>query len=152
MFQYNYQLTESVNIEGYTLRLNVRAMGLIWYSCLTNWNDPIMLELNPWLLPLLGNTTMVPIQAIVGCGSADVATSPVGSSLYTFIAAWQAENNDPLLGSCIANWSLPISGLYGGATSLAQATAQCIDLPEVYTQVCTPHTAADTAHRSAMPY
>ena len=134
-FQYNYQITELVNIEGYTVRLDVRTMGLIWYSCVTHWNDPIMLELNPWLLPLIGNTTLVPIQAIVGCGSADVATSPVGSSLYTFLADWQAENKDALLGSCIANWSTTAEGLRGGVTSLADATARCIDQPQMFTQV-----------------
>ena len=129
-----------MNILGYTVRLDVRTMGLIWYSCVTYWNDPIMLELNPWLLPLIGNTTMVPIQAVVGCGSADVATSPVGSSLYTFIASWQAENNDPLLASCIANFSVPVSGLIGGATSMQDATTLCIDQPTKFTQVRQRHT------------
>ena len=142
--QYNYQLTETVNIAGYTLRLDVRTMGLIWYSCVIYWNDPILLELNPWLLPLIGNTTMVPIQGIVGCGSSDVAKSPVGSSLYTFIAKWQADNNDAMLGSCIANFTAPTSGLAGGATSLADATAQCIHQPQVFTQVSAVLTQAQS--------
>ena len=133
-FMYNYQLTETVNIQGYTLRLDVRTMGLIWYGCLLYWNDPLMLELNPWLLPLIGNTTLVPIQSVVGCGSQDVALSPVGSSLYTFIADWQAQHNDSLLASCMTNYTTPRTDLVGGVSTLAEATAACIDQPHLFTQ------------------
>ena len=126
-WMFNPQITPTINIRAYTLRLDVRTIGLIWYTCIIYWNDPIILAQNPWLTPLIGNLTSsnaVPIESIVGCGSS-VAAAPIANSLNRLLAQYQAQYADPMLSSCMTNFT---------ASGMAAATAACTAIPQVFTQ------------------
>ena len=130
-WMFNPQITPTVNIAAYTLRLDIPTLGLIWYSCVTHWNSPRIMAQNTWLIPLLGNLThsnAVPIERIVGCGSS-VAESPIAAALIRLLAEYQAQHNDATLASCMANYT---------TSGLATLTASCVNQPAVFTQFA-PH-------------
>lgn len=132
-WMYNNEIAAGVNIAGHALRMDVQTIGLIWNSCILYLNDPLVIAQNPWLLPLIGDmaTNPVPIQSIVGCGSS-VATAPIAASLNNLINRYLASNNDPLLASCVANYSLSTTNVVGGATSWADSANRCMSVLYVH--------------------
>ena len=107
----------------------MQTIGLIWFSCIIYLNDPIIIAQNQWLLPLIGDihTNPVPIQSIVGCG-ASVAVAPISNSLTNLVNRYLASTNDPLLSQCVANFSLPNSGVVGGPASWNDASNACMSV------------------------
>ena len=128
-WMFNPQVTDDVNIAGRNLRLDLHTIGMTWYGCIIHLNDPRIIAQNEWLLPLIGDmaTNPVPIQAIVGCGLT-VAQAPIANSLINLVDRYLATHDDPVLSSCLANFSKPDSRMVGGPTTLNDATNQCVSV------------------------
>ena len=97
---YNPQITANVSLAGHTLTLDMRTIGMIQYSCIFYWNDPIIVAQNPWLAALLPpiSVTEVPIIQIQGCGT----VAPLESALLAAIQQYVAASNDTVLTECMA--------------------------------------------------
>ena len=97
------------------------------------WNDPVILALNPWLYSLLGNTTMVPIQTVRGCGTS-VAVAPVGYAYARLLKGSLSTVTDPTVFQCINTYFTPNANLTG-VTTLSNAAIQCVDQLPYYLHV-----------------
>jgi phosphate transport system substrate-binding protein len=124
VFAYNPQLTDTVSIAAYTLTLDLGTIGKIMYYCINNWNDPVILQQNPWLKPLLPpvNETLVPISKIVGCGSS-VETAPNTYDLLETINSYPADSGDDSLLACQADLPSIITAAFATCQSVPQYQA-----------------------------
>ena len=119
-FTYNLKLAAGIDTTGYQLTLDMRTMGLLNYYCILYWNDPIILQQNPWLIPLVPSLAdqPLPITQVQGCGTA-TTTAPIAVFADAVVDQYVAASGDTVVASCKANRSL----------ALAMASADCLDLP-----------------------
>jgi phosphate transport system substrate-binding protein len=102
---YNPQLAANISIAGYTVTLDMQTVGLIQYSCINYWNDPRILEQNPWLALLLPDVSVQPllIFQVQGCGQA--AQNPLEHALLDAVHEYQEAARDEVLLWCMNNYS-----------------------------------------------
>ena len=103
-------------------------------GCAQYWNDPAILALNPWLYTLIGNTTLIPIQSVRGCGLG-VAQAPIAYSYSALLTQYLDATSDVGVAACINGWLGPMANLSGGVPSLLDAALGCVPQPQLYLQV-----------------
>ena len=113
---YNPQLTPNISIAGYTLTLDMRTIGLIQFSCILHWNDPLILAQNPWLATLLPPLSLTPIviMQILGCG----AYAPLESALLDAISQYQLAADDDVLLQCMNSYPQALWDAWYECTSI----------------------------------
>jgi hypothetical protein len=116
----NPQLSTTINIAHQPLVMTVDLFSLILEACITNWNDPRFLPLNPWMASVIGNASLPLCSALACCST--VETAPV--MLY-FQELAHVNTSNAAVTACVAAFDAP-------GSAIAAAYAACTNLPEQY--------------------
>jgi len=119
-FLYNTQLTDdydfAVESTARPMIFDMETIGLIYDSCILDWQNINILTLNPWLAPLIGNNHTA-IQQIIPCLTSTMKDSPATQFIRSEIQKYVTLNPNSRLAHCQGNYSFE------------RQYEQCINIP-----------------------